>query len=318
MGTDAKAYYLAGAGIDGEIDMPDSRHGRAIRWLLLGWVAGAIAADPAPGFTATPLGGGVYAVQGFECNIVASVGDDGIVMVDTCVAKTADRLLAALKRLSDKPIRFVIDTHVHADHTGANAEFQKIAPVIARGTVRTRLAAGNEVTRDKPAPPAALPIVTFEGEMTLHLNGESIRLLALPPAHTDGDVIVFFEKAQVVAMGDVFMTPAISFGDRHMGGGMSKLIDALEWLLPQIPPAAKIVPGHGAVSTRADVARGLDVLKQMRAVVDSAVRSGKSLEQITAERPFDKWRDSVPEWASSDKSMDGWVRDFYREIAPKK
>jgi cyclase len=318
MGTHASAYYLASAGIDWEIDMPGSRAVTTIRWLLLGWVASAIAAEPNPGFTATPLGGGIYALQGFECNIVASVGDDGIVMVDTCAAKTADRLLTALQRLSDKPIRFVIDTHVHSDHTGANAEFQRIAPVIARATVRTRLAAGNDVTRDKPRPPEALPIVTFDGEMTLHRNGESIRLVALPPAHTDGDVVVFFEKAQVVAMGDVFMSPAVSFGDRHMGGGMLKLIDALEQVLPQIPPAAKIVPGHGAVSTRADVERGLDVLKQMRSVVDSAVRSGKSLEQLTAERPFDQWKKSVPEWASSDKSMDGWVRDFYREIAPKK
>jgi hypothetical protein len=119
-------------------------------------------------------------------------------------------------------------------------------------------------------------------------------------------------------MGDLFMSPAVSFGDRHMGGGMLKLIDALERIVPQIPPDAKIVPGHGAVSTRADVVRGLDVLKQMRADVESAVRSGKSLEQLTAERPFDQWKSSLPKWASSDKSMDGWVRDFYREIAPKK
>lgn len=282
--------------------------------LLMSLISAARAADPSPGFTAQPLGGSVHLLPGFECNIVVSAGDDGVVMVDTCVAKTAERLLASVRRISDKPLRFVIDTHMHGDHTGGNAFFQKLAPVVARDNVRKWLTTGNEVTRDKPSPPEALPIVTFEGAVTIHLNGEDIRLLALPPAHTDGDVVVFFKNANVVAMGDVFISPAASFGDRHYGGGMLKLIAALELVLPQIPDDAKVVPGHGTISTRADVARGLDVLKQMKAVVESAVKDGKTLEQLTAERPFDKWRSSVPSWSSSDKSLDGWVRNFYREL----
>jgi glyoxylase-like metal-dependent hydrolase (beta-lactamase superfamily II) len=173
------------------------------------------------------------------------------------------------------------------------------------------------VTGDKPAPPGALPTVTFDGEVTLHANGEDIRVLHLPPGHTDGDAVVFFEKANVVCTGDVFMPPAASFGDRHYGGGMLGLIEALEFVLPQIPQDAKVVPGHGSVSTRADVVRGLEVLKAMKAVVEAGVKGGKTLEQITAERPFDRWRDSVPPWASSDKSLDGWVRDFHRQLAPQ-
>jgi cyclase len=211
----------------------------------------------------------------------------------------------------------VINTHMHGDHTGANAFFQKLAPVIATGNVRKWLVAGNERTRDKPAAPEALPVITFTGETTLHLNGEEIRLLALSPAHTDGDVIVFFKQANVVAMGDVFMTPAMSFGDRWYGSGLLKLLETLDLLLPQIPADAKISPGHGVVSTRADVVRGLDVMKQMKAVVEKGIREGKTLEKLTAERPFDQYRNSVPAWASSDKSMDGWVRDFYRELAAK-
>jgi len=162
-----------------------------------------------------------------------------------------------------------------------------------------------------------LPIVTFDSEMVLHLNGEEIRLLHLPPGHTDGDTVVFFKNANVVFTGDVFISPAASFADRHYGGSMLGLIQALELLLPQIPADAKIVPGHGVVSTRADVARGLEVLKGMKAAVETGVRSGKTLEQLQAERPFDQWRDSVPQWSSSDKSLDGWVKDFYREIAPQ-
>jgi len=284
---------------------------------LLSLTTAAVAAEPAPGFTAVPLGGSVSVLQGYECNIAASVGDDGIVLVDTCGTKVAERLLTAVQRLSPKPLRFVINTHAHGDHTGGDALFQKLAPVIAHHNVRTRMAAGNEKTRDKPAPPEALPSVIYDSEMVLHLNAEEIRLLHLPPAHTDGDTVVFFKKANVVCMGDVFMSPAVSFGDRWYGGGMSGLIAALEFVLPQIPADAKIVPGHGVISTREDVARGLEVLKQMKAVVDEGVRDGKTLEQLQAERPFDKWRTSVPAWSSSDKSLDGWVRDFYREIAQK-
>jgi cyclase len=285
--------------------------------LLLCCVAAGQAAEPDPGFRATPIAGSVSVLQGYECNIVVSTGDDGIVMVDTCGAKVAGKLDAATKQLSDKPLRFVINTHVHGDHTGGNAYFQKRAPVIAANNARKWLIAGNEVTGDKPSPPQALPIITFAGEVTFHLNGEEIRLLALPPGHTDSDVVVFFREANVVAVGDVFMSPAVSFGDRWYGGGMLRLMEALELLLPQIPADAKIVPGHGLVSTRADVAHGLDVMKQMRAVIETGIREGKTIEQLTAARAFDPFRSSVPAWASSDKSMDGWVKNFYREIVAK-
>jgi cyclase len=278
----------------------------------------ASAADPDPGFKVTPLAGSVSLIQGYECNIAASAGEDGIVVVDTCGAKVADQLIASAKRLSDKPIRFVINTHAHGDHSGGDGAFQKLAPVIAHDNVRKRMASGNEVTGDKPSPPEALPMITFKDELTLHLNGDEIRLLKLPPGHTDGDVAVFFKKANVVCLGDVFMSPAASFGDRHFGGGMLGLIAELEFVLPQISNDAKVIPGHGVVSTRADVVRGLEVLKGMKAVVEAAVRNGETLEQLTAKRPFDQWRDSVPAWQSSDKALDGRVRNFYREMAPPK
>ena len=297
--------------------MPTSRPLVALCALLSCLAAAADAAETDSGFVAVPLAGSVSLLQGHECNIAASAGEDGIVVVDTCGAGVADRLLASVRRLSNTPIRFVIDTHAHADHTGGNAVFRELAPVIAHENVRKRLVAGNEVTGDKPSPAGALPMITFDREVTLHLNGEEIRLLHLPAGHTDGDVVVIFEKANVVCMGDVFMSPAASFGDRHYGGGMLGLIEALEFVLPQIPDDARVVPGHGSVSSRADVVRGLEVLKAMKAVVESGVRNGKTLEQITAERPFDQWRGSVPAFASSDKSLDGWVRNFYRQLAPQ-
>jgi cyclase len=289
------------------------------RALVLAGLSSAVdAAESADsGFHLSPLAGSVSLLQGYECNIAISAGDDGIVVVDTCGAKVAEKLVASVKRLSNKPIRFVINTHAHGDHSGGDAVFQRLAPVIAHENVRARMATGNEVTGDKPAAPEALPIITFDAELILNLNGEEIRLLKLPPGHTDGDVAVFFRKANVVCMGDVFMSPAASFGDRHFGGGMLGLIAELEFVLPQIPNDAKIIPGHGVVSTRADVVGGLEVLKGMKSVVKTAVHNGETLEQLTARRPFDRWRNAVPTWASSDKSLDGWIRSFYREIAAK-
>lgn len=291
--------------------------GKHVLGAVMSWVlaAAAGAAEPKRTFANTPLAGTVSVLQGFENNIVVSVGDDGIVMVDASSGKTASRLQQALLTLSAKPLRFVIDTHVHGDHAGGNEFFQKLAPVISSENARRSLASGNKVTRDEPGAPGALPVITFDGEMTLRLNGEEIRLVKLPPAHTDGDVVVFFKNANVVALGDVYMTPAASFGDRHYGGGMLSLIAALELLIPQIPADAKVVPGHGAISTRADVAHGLEVLKQMKALVELGVREGKTLQQLQADRPFDRFRGSVPAWSSSDKSLDGWVKDFHREIS---
>jgi len=278
--------------------------------------AGAAASDTV--FTTAPLGESVSVLQGYECNIVASAGDDGIILVDTCDERVSTPLLAAVQRLSGKPLRFAIDTHVHADHTGGNATFQKLAPVIASSNVRKWMISGNEKTRDKPSAPEALPVITFEGEMTLYYNGEEIRLLKLSPAHTDGDVVVFFKKANVVALGDVYMSPAASFGDRWYGGGFLGLIEAMEFVLPQIPDDAKVVPGHGTISTRANVVHGLDVLKQMKTVVEKGIRDGQSLEQLTAARVFDQFRSSVPTWASSEKSMDGWLKNFHREITARR
>jgi len=281
------------------------------------FASSAALADQRPGFAETAVARGISLVQGYGCNITASSGDDGVVLVDTCGGQVAEQLHQAVERLSDKPVRFVINTHAHADHTGGDAAFQKLAPVIGHNNARKRMATGNDVTGDKPSPPEALPMVTFEGEMTLHLNGDDIRLLSLPAGHTDGDVVVMFTKANVVCIGDVFMSPRVSFADRWYGGSLLGLIQALEFVLPKIPADAKIIPGHGQLSSRDDVAAGLFVLKQMKAAVEGGVRAGKSLEQLTAERPFDKWRDSLPEWDRSDKSLDGWVRDFYRELSPQ-
>src|SRR5688500_17162675 len=162
-------------------------------------------------------------------------------------------------------------------------------------------------------PPEAWPTVTFDGEMNLYFNGEDIRLLKLPPGHTDGDVVVFFTKANVVHMGDVFIAPAASFGDRSNGGSILALIEALKYVLPQIPADAKVVPSHGPISSRIDVARGLEVLTGMKTIVEAGIAAGKTKEQLIAEKPFDKWKGSVAWFIPPD----GYVSDFYKELTAK-
>ncbi|HMN44492.1 MAG TPA: MBL fold metallo-hydrolase [Povalibacter sp.] len=256
--------------------------------------------------TAEPVAGSVYVLRGSVANIVASVGDDGIVMVDDDLnASAADSILATLKSISGKPLRFVINTHIHEDHTGGNDAFQEVAPIIAHRNVRTRMASG---ARKRAA--EALPTVTFESELNLFFNDENIRLLKLPAGHTDGDVVVFFTRSNVVAMGDVFMSPAASFVDGSSGGTIVGLIEALEFVLPQIPADAKVIPGHGPVSSRADVVRGLEVLKEMKAIVAAGISAGKTMEQLVAEKPFEKWQALIAPGAPTD----AYVGRFYRDL----
>jgi len=283
------------------------RHWAVFALLTMATVAPA--AEPAKIVT-EPVTGGIHLLRVPDAaNIVVSVGDDGIVMVDDGDASFADQVLATLKGISNKPLRYVINTHVHADHTGGNDLFGKIAPVIAHRNVRDRMINGPE-----KRPAEALPTMTFDSEIELVFNGEPIRLLKLPAGHTDGDVVVFFTKSNVVAMGDVFMSPAASFVDRSNGGTIVGLISELEFVLPRIPADAKVIPGHGDVSSRADVARGLEVLKEMKVIVEAAVAAGKTQEQLIAEKPFEKWQGLIAPWAKTDS----YVGRFYKELtAPK-
>src|SRR5207302_6632938 len=204
----------------------------------------------------TKVAGNVYMLQGAGGNIGASVGEDGIVVVDDQYAPLADKIQAALKEITALPVRFIINTHYHEDHTGGNAYFQKQAPIIAHDNVRKRLesggAAGNggSVHFDaKPVAKEALPIITFDHDVTVHLNGEDIRALYFPAGHTDGDSVIFFPKSNVVHMGDDFVTYGFPFIDVDSGGSIDGMIDGVEKVIAQVPADVKIIPGHGPISS---------------------------------------------------------------------
>jgi glyoxylase-like metal-dependent hydrolase (beta-lactamase superfamily II) len=253
-------------------------------------------------------------------NIAASVGVDGIVIVDDQYAPLADKIRAALKSITDKPVRFVINTHYHGDHTGGNAIFQKDAPILAQDNVRKRLEAGGEAgnrgTLHKVAPPApkeALPIITFEHDVTVHLNGEDIRALHFPAGHTDGDSIIYFPQSNVVHMGDDFVTYGFPFIDIDSGGSINGMIDGVEKAVAQLPADVKVIPGHGAVSTLDDVRAYVKMLKETRDVVQKAIDEKKTLAQMQQEKILAPWK----KYAGPFISDDVYVETLYNSLTGK-
>jgi cyclase len=283
--------------------------------VLVGFAA-CLAVSQDPDFSkvqikVTKVAGNVYMLQGAGGNIGASVGDDGIVVVDDQYAPLAEKIQAALKGITDKPVRFVINTHYHEDHTGGNAYFQKEGPIIAQDNVRKRLQEGGNTGNGatiqvphKPAAKEALPIITFNHDVIVHLNGEDIRALHFPAGHTDGDSIIFFPKANVVHMGDDFVTYGFPFIDINSGGSIDGMIDAVEKVIIQLPADVKVIPGHGPLSTLDDVRSYLKMLKETREVVQQSLKQGKTLEQMKQEKILDPWKKYSGEFISEDVFLD--------------
>ncbi len=267
------------------------------------------------------VAGNVYMLEGAGGNIGASVGDDGIVVVDDQYAPLADRIQAALKGITDKPVRFIINTHYHGDHTGGNEFFQKQAPIIAHDNVRKRLeqggAAGNGGSvhlEQKAQPKGALPIITFDHDVTVHLNGEDIRALHVPAGHTDGDSVIYFPKSNVVHMGDDFVTYGFPFIDVDSGGSIDGMISGVENAIAQLPADVKIIPGHGQVSNLDDVRVYVKMLKETRAAVQDALDKKMTLEQMKEKKVLDPWK----KYSGDFISEDAFLETLYNSLTGQK
>jgi cyclase len=258
----------------------------------------------------TKVSGNIYMLEGAGGNIAASVGEDGIVIVDDEFAPLADKIQAALKNLgiTDKPVRFVINTHYHGDHTGGNVPFNNAgSTIIAQDNVRKRLETGGVAgnggsvkMENKPAEKAALPIITFEHDVTVHLNGEDIRALHFPAGHTDGDSIIFFPKNNVVHMGDDFVRYGFPFIDVSAGGSVQGMIAAMEKATAQLPADVKVIPGHGALSNLDDVRAYTTMLKETSAAVEAALKAHKTLDQMKQEKVLAPWSKFSGEFVNTD------------------
>lgn len=263
----------------------------------------------------TKVAGTVYMLVGTGGNIGVSVGEDGIVVVDDQFAPLAPKIQAALAGITDKPVRFILNTHYHGDHTGGNAEFAKLGTVVAQENVRKRLAEGTEVKRFGKAPPVAkeaLPIITFSDRATIHLNGEDIRAIHFPHGHTDGDSVIFFPQSNVVHMGDDFVTYGFPFVDTENGGSVSGLLAGAEKVLSMTKPDTKIIPGHGPLSTPDDVRKFIAMLTETRAVVAAAVKAGKTLEQMKQEKLLAKWD---ADYGKGFIKSDDWMDVLYADVS---
>ncbi|HEX7236610.1 MAG TPA: MBL fold metallo-hydrolase [Gammaproteobacteria bacterium] len=229
------------------------------------------------------VAGNFYYLEGQGGNVGVLIGDDGVLMIDDQFAPLSEKLQAAIKALSSKPIRMLVNTHVHGDHTGGNENFGKLGlDIVAHDNVRARLA---KPATGNPAPAVALPVVTYGDTMSLHLNGETITIGKLPPAHTDGDSYIHFAKADVIHAGDVFRTTGYPGVDGANGGTVKGTIDALQKLVDMAGPNTKILPGHGVVSTRDDVARFRANTIEAQRRITELIKQGMTLEQVLAANP---------------------------------
>jgi len=304
---------------------------RICNFLACVWLAaalcccGAAAQEKTPDWSkvqikVTKVSGNIYMLEGQGGNVAASVGEDGIVIVDDEFAPLAEKIQAALKNLgiTDKPVRFVINTHYHGDHSGGNAPFANSgSTVIAQDNVRKRLISGGTAgnggsmkMENKPAEKAALPIITFEHDVTVHLNGEDIRALHFPSGHTDGDAIIFFPKNNVVHMGDDFVRYGFPFIDVASGGSVLGMIDGVEKAAAQLPADVKVIPGHGALSNLDDVRAYVKMLKETTGVVQKALDAHKSLDQMKQEKILAPW----VKWSNDFVSQDIFIETIYNSL----
>jgi glyoxylase-like metal-dependent hydrolase (beta-lactamase superfamily II) len=256
--------------------------------------------------TAWHVRDGIYMIVGAGGNTTVQVGDDGVLVVDTKLATASDVLLDAINQLSDKPIRYVINTHWHPDHVGSNELIASSGSTIAGGNVSGAItdagegaaviAHENVLTRmsgQEPPPPfAAWPTVTlFMPQKDIHFNGEAVQILHQPAAHTDGDSIVFFRGSDVVSTGDVFTTTGYPVIRTEDGGGIDGVIAALNHIIELTVPEEKqeggtlVIPGHGRLSDEADVVEYRDMVTIIRDRIKSMIDMGMTLRQVQAAKP---------------------------------
>jgi len=233
---------------------------------------------------------GIYVLTGAGGNIGLSVGRSGTFVIDDQYAPLTDRILAAIRAITPDPVRFVVNTHWHGDHTGGNENMGRAgALLVAHENVRRRMGAEqfNALFDRKtpPSPEGALPVVTFTDAITLHWNGDEIRVYHVPPAHTDTDSIVHFVKADVVHMGDVFFNGSYPFIDASSGGRVDGVIEAADRALAGTGAATRFIPGHGPAGTRADLQAYRDTLKTLRDRIAKLKAEGKSRDQAIAAKP---------------------------------
>lgn len=263
----------------------------------------------------TKIAGNIYLLQGRGGNIGASVGPEGILIVDDDYKQVSEKLAEALKALGSEKPRFIFNTHWHGDHTEGNLFFGKDSVIVAHANVRKRLSQDNTVFGEvtKAYPSYAWPMITYTKDMSVHFNGEEIKAVYYPNGHTDGDTVVFFTKSNVVHLGDDFFVGKFPFVDIDSGGSVQGLINNIASLIAEIPADAKIIPGHGPMSTLDDLKAYHTMLTDTSKVVQDAMKKKKTLDEIKKAGFPEKYKD----WGTGFIKPDFWVETLYKSYSKK-
>jgi cyclase len=267
----------------------------------------------------TKVADNFYTLEGQGGTIGVLAGPDGVFLVDTQFAPLTGKIVAAVKQISPNPIRFVVNTHVHGDHTGGNENLGKMGAVIfAREELRNRLMNPNPAANGTPVPPTqapGLPVVTYRGRVTFHMDGEEAELIPIQRAHTDGDTLVYFHNDNVLMTGDFYRSIGYPNIDRANGGSLNGMLDGLAVVIGMSGPNTKIIPGHGPTVDRAAVIAHRDMILGVRDRVAELVKQGKSPEEVVAAHPTSDFDAKVPTVAGS---SDRFVGQLYAELKPAK
>ncbi|MBV1776856.1 MBL fold metallo-hydrolase [Burkholderiaceae bacterium DAT-1] len=281
----------------------------------------ALAPQPArPDFSkveikTTKLSDSFYTLEGQGGTISVLTGKDGVLLVDSQYGQLTDKLVAAIRKLSDKPIKYLINTHVHGDHVGGNENFGKLGvTILSRDQLRSRLqhpAQAPDGTTPPAAAEAALPAITYDGPVTLHFDHEAVRLIPLRNAHTDGDTLVSFANHDILAAGDDFRSVGYPFVDLNNGGSLNGILDGLATIIGRAGPNTRIIPGHGPITDRKGIVAQRDIILAVRDRITELVRQGKSLDEVIAARPTADFDNTVQDGAKSSERFIKWV---YTEV----
>jgi glyoxylase-like metal-dependent hydrolase (beta-lactamase superfamily II) len=259
----------------------------------------------------TKVAGNFYTLEGQGGMIGVLAGPDGVFMVDSQFAPLTEKIVAAIKQISDGRIRFMVNTHVHPDHTGGNENLGKMGvTILSRDQLRARLAGAA-----KPAPPAALPTITYNAPVTIHMNGEDVQLIPVPTAHTDGDTMVYFPNADVIMTGDFYRAVGYPFPDRNNGGSLKGLIDGLNQIIALAKPTTKIIPGHGPTVDKTAVMAHRDMAIAVRDKVAALVKQGRSADEVVAAKLT---ADTDAKVDPNGTSNERFVRAVYAELSAAK
>ena len=276
------------------------------------------ASKPAPEVGALEVTPGIYMLSGVGGfvggNVGLSIGEDGVIMIDDAMPPFLDKLKNAIKSVTDKPISYLINTHVHFDHTGNNAAMGADgAVIVAHENLRHHMLDKGVQTQKgmQPAPKSALPVITFSHAMSFHLNGDDAEVFHVANAHTNGDAVIKFKNANVIHTGDTFFNGMFPFIDINNGGSVDGFIAAQKKILSHSDKQTKIIPGHGPLATMADLRKAVNMLIDVRKIISYQIEKGKSEDEVVKANPLKKYHEK---WNWAFISTEKMTRQVYKSL----